>query len=139
VVCILFKEKTMSTKILPDLLYTDDDEWIRVDGDEATIGISDHAQDALSDIVFLELPGAGDSFSKGDTFGVVESVKAAADLMMPVSGEIIEANEDLLDTPEAVNEHPYLSWMIKIKISDAAELDELMDAEAYTKYCEERE
>ncbi len=129
----------MSTKILPGLRYTDDDEWIRVEGDEAFIGVTDYAQDSLSDIVSLELPGAGDSFNKGDTFGVVESVKAAADLLMPVSGEVIEANEDLLDTPEAVNEHPYTSWLVKITLSDPSELDELMDAEAYTAYCEERE
>lgn len=129
----------MSTKILPGLRYTDDDEWIRVEGDEATIGVTDYAQDSLSDIVYLELPGAGDSFNKGDTFGVVESVKAAADLMMPVGGEVIEANEDLLDTPEAVNETPYVAWLVKIKLSDATEVDELMDADAYTAYCEERE
>ncbi|MFN2105664.1 MAG: glycine cleavage system protein GcvH [Candidatus Promineifilaceae bacterium] len=129
----------MSTKILPDLWYTDDDEWIRVDGDTAVIGVSDYAQDSLSDIVYLELPEVGDSFGKGDTFGVIESVKAAADLMMPVGGEIIEVNEDLLDTPEAVNEDPYASWLVKITMSDAAELDDLMDAEAYAAYCEERE
>jgi glycine cleavage system H protein len=129
----------MSTKILPNLLYTEDDEWLRVDGDEALIGVSDYAQDSLSDIVYLEFPSVGDSFSKGDTFGVVESVKAAADLMMPVSGEIIEVNDDLLDTPEAVNEQPYQSWMVKITLSDTAELEDLMDAEAYAAYCEERE
>jgi len=129
----------MSTKILPELRYTDDDDWIRVDGDTAVIGVSDYAQDSLSDVVYLELPGVGDSFGKGDTFGVIESVKAAADLMMPVGGEIIEVNEDLLDTPEAVNEDPYGSWLVKITMSDAAELDDLMDAEAYAAYCEERE
>jgi glycine cleavage system H protein len=129
----------MSTKILPDLLYTDDDEWIRVDANEAFIGITDYAQDSLSDIVYLEFPSVGDSFEKGETFGVVESVKAAGDLMMPVGGEIIEVNEDLLDTPEAVNEMPYESWMVKISISNSAELEALMDAEAYTAYCEERE
>ncbi len=129
----------MSTKILPDLQYTDDDEWVRVDGDMAVIGVSDYAQDSLSDIVYLELPAVGDSFGQGDTFGVIESVKAAADLMMPVGGEIVEVNEDLLDTPEAVNEEPYASWLVKITMSDAAELEALMDAEAYTAYCEERE
>ena len=129
----------MSTKILPNLLYTEDDEWLRVDGNEALIGVSDYAQDSLSDIVYLEFPSVGDSFSKGDTFGVVESVKAAADLMMPVSGEILEVNDDLLDTPEAVNEQPYQSWMVKISVTDPGELEELMDAEAYAAYCEERE
>jgi glycine cleavage system H protein len=129
----------MSTKILPDLWYTDDDEWIRVDGDTADIGVSDYAQDSLSDIVYLELPAVGDSFGQGDTFGVIESVKAAADLMMPVGGEIVEVNEDLLDAPEGVNEDPYGSWLVKITISDADELEDLMDAKAYTTYCEERE
>jgi glycine cleavage system H protein len=129
----------MSTNILPDLRYTDDDEWIRIEGDMAFIGVSDYAQDSLSDIVYLELPGVGESFGKGETFGVIESVKAAADLMMPVGGEVIEVNEDLLDTPEAVNEDPYGSWLIKISPSDPAELEELMDAEAYAAYCEERE
>ena len=129
----------MSTKILPDLLYTDDDEWIRVEGNEAYVGISDYAQDSLSDIVYLEFPSVGDSFEQGDTFGVVESVKAAGDLMMPVGGEIIEVNEGLLDTPEAVNEKPYDSWMVKITISDSVELEGLMDSEAYTAYCKERE
>lgn len=129
----------MSTKILPNLLYTEDDEWIRVEGNEAVIGVTDYAQDSLSDIVFLELPGAGDSFGKGETFGVVESVKAAGDLMMPVGGEVSAVNDDLLDTPEAVNEQPYISWLVKIIVSDPAELEELMDADAYAAYCKERE
>jgi glycine cleavage system H protein len=129
----------MSTKILPDLLYTDDDEWIRVEGDEAVIGVTDYAQDSLSDIVFLEFPLVGDTFEKGDTFGVVESVKAAGDLMTPVSGEIISVNEDLLDTPEVVNEDPYGSWLVRITLSNPADLEDLMDAAAYKSYCEERE
>ncbi|MCB9423016.1 MAG: glycine cleavage system protein H [Ardenticatenaceae bacterium] len=87
------------SKIEAGLLYTKEDEWIKVDGDEATVGVSDHAQDALSDIVYLELPDVGDAFGMGDTFGVVESVKAAADLYMPVSGEVTAVNEDLIDTP----------------------------------------
>ncbi len=129
----------MSTKILPDLRYTEDDEWLRIDGDEATIGVTDYAQDSLSDIVYLELPSDGDSFDKGETFGVVESVKAAADLMMPVGGTIIEVNEDLMDTPEMVNENPYSAWMVKIELTDSSQIEELMDADAYTKYCEERD
>jgi glycine cleavage system H protein len=134
-----YKENQMSLKILPDLRYTEDDEWIRVEGDEATIGVTDYAQDSLSDIVYLELPSEGDTFAQGDTFGVVESVKAASDLMMPVGGEITAVNEDLIDTPESVNEDPYGSWLIKISLGDAGELDALMDAEAYAAYCEERE
>lgn len=127
------------TKIENDLLYTNDDEWIRVDGDEATIGVSDYAQDSLSDIVYLELPEVGESFAEGDAFGVVESVKAAADLYMPVSGEIVDVNEALLDEPEAVNEDPYgKAWMVRIKLSDKSQLDALMDADAYRAYCEER-
>ncbi|NCF67619.1 MAG: glycine cleavage system protein GcvH [Chloroflexi bacterium] len=129
----------MSTKILPDLRYTKEDEWISVEGDEAAIGITDHAQDSLSDIVYLELPPEGDSFEMGDSFGVVESVKAAADLMMPVGGEVMAVNEDLMDEPEALNDDPYGSWLIKIKMSDPSELEQLMDAAAYETYCEERE
>lgn len=107
--------------------------------DEAIIGITDHAQDSLSDIVYLELPDVGDSFGQGDTFGVVESVKAAADLYMPIDGEVTAVNEDLPDTPEAVNEDAYAAWMVKVKIADASQLDALMDADAYTAYLESRD
>ena len=128
------------SNVAAGLFYTKEDEWVKVDGDEATIGVSDHAQDALSDIVYLELPDEGDSFEIGETFGVVESVKAAADLYMPVSGEVTAVNENLTDTPELVNSDPYgAAWLIKIKLSDPAQLDELMDADAYAKYLEERE
>ena len=128
------------SKIVAGLLYTKEDEWIKVEGDEAAVGVTDHAQDALSDIVYLELPDVGDSFDLGDTFGVVESVKAAADLYMPITGEITAVNEDLIDTPELVNSDPYgAAWMVKLKISDTAELDDLMDADAYTTYLEERD
>ncbi len=128
------------SKVVAGLLYTKEDEWIKVDGDEATVGVSDHAQDALSDIVYLELPDVGDAFEMGDTFGVIESVKAAADLYMPISGEITAVNEDLIDTPETVNSDPYgASWMVKIKLSSPAELDDLMDADAYAKFLEERD
>ena len=128
------------TKINDDLLYTRDDEWLRVDGDEATVGVSDYAQNSLSDIVYLEFPSVGDTFGKGDSFGVVESVKAAADLYMPVSGEVIAVNEALLDQPELVNEDPYgEAWMVKVRLDDKSELDDLMDAAAYRTYCEERD
>ena len=127
------------TKIESDLLYTRDDEWIRMDGDVATVGVTDYAQDSLSDIVYLELPDAGDAYEEGDTFGVIESVKAAADLYMPVSGEITEVNEALVDEPEAVNEDPYgRAWMVRVRLSDKSQLDELMDADAYRAYCDER-
>lgn len=127
------------SKVEAGLLYTKEDEWIKVEGDEATVGVTDHAQDALSDIVFLELPEVGSTYAMGDTFGVVESVKAAGDLYIPVSGEVIAANEDLLDTPELVNSDPYgEAWMVKIKLTKPEELDALMDADAYTKYLETR-
>ena len=126
--------------IIPDdLLYTKEDEWIKVEGEEGTVGITDYAQDALSDIVYVELPDEGESFETGDTFGVVESVKAAADLYMPISGEIVGVNEDLPDAPEVVNSDPYGDgWLVKIQISDLSELDDLMDASAYGDYCDER-
>lgn len=127
------------TKIEQGLLYTRDDEWVRVEGDEGTVGITDYAQDALSDIVFLELPEVGGHFEAGEAFGVVESVKAAADLNMPVSGEILSANEGLLDTPELLNSDPYdAAWLVKIRISDPGQLEGLMDATAYEVYCQER-
>ncbi len=128
------------SKVEAGLLYTKDDEWVKVAGDEAKVGVTDHAQDALSDIVYLELPNIGDSFEQGDTFGVIESVKAAADLYLPVSGEVTAVNDDLIDTPELVNSDPYgAAWMVTIKLSNPAELDALMDTDAYKTYCEERD
>ncbi len=113
-----------------ELKYTKNDEWIRIAGDEGTIGITDYAQDQLSDIVFVEyLVDIGDSVDKDDTFATVESVKAAADVYMPVAGEIVAVNEDLPDAPEQVNSDPYgEAWMIKIKVSDSSQLDDLLDA-----------
>jgi len=128
------------SNIPTDLKYTKEDEWIRVDGDEATVGITDYAQDSLSDIVYLELPDVGDSFAMGDTFGVVESVKAAADLYMPLSGEVTAVNEALIDAPETVNADPYgEAWMIRLRMSDPSQLDDLMDAAAYTEYLADRD
>jgi glycine cleavage system H protein len=113
-------------------LYQDSHEWIRIEGDEATIGISDYAQSELNDVVYVELPEVGDSLEKGDEFGSVESVKAASELYMPVSGEIIAINGELEDSPERVNEDAFgKGWMIRIRLMDAHELEDLLDAEAY--------
>ncbi len=123
-----------------DLKYTETDEWIRVNGNEATIGLTDYAQDQLNDIVYVEHPDVGAAFARGDAFGVVESVKAASDMHMPVSGTVTAVNEKLEDEPEIVNSDPYgEGWFIKITISDPSELESLMDAAAYEKYCDERE
>ncbi len=123
-----------------DLKYTKHDEWIRIEGDQGTVGITDFAQDELSDVVYVEVSAAvGETLEKGAIFGVVESVKAAADLYLPITGEILEINEALADTPEQVNVSPYGdAWMIRIKIADPAELEGLMDAAAYEKSTQER-
>ena len=121
-----------------DLLYTDHDEWVRVDGDEVATGITDYAQDQLSDIVYVELPEVGDTFDKGEPYGVVESVKAASDIFMPVGGEIVAINEQLEDAPEIVNQDPYgKGWFVRIKMSDQSDLDGLMDAAAYQAQLDE--
>jgi glycine cleavage system H protein len=127
------------TKIVDGLYYTKDDEWLLVEGDEATVGISDYAQNALSDIVYVDLPSVGETLNAGEAFGVVESVKAAADLFAPVSGEVTAVNDDLPDQPETVNSDPYgAAWMIRVRLSDKSELDSLMDAAAYRTYCDSR-
>jgi len=125
-------------EIRDGLFYTNDDEWISVEGDIATIGITDYAQDALSDIVYVELPDTDESFDAGDTFGTVESVKAVADLFMPVSGTVTDANTELEDAPERLNEVPFDAWIVKVAMSDKSQLDALMDAVAYKAYCESR-
>ena len=115
------------------------DEWLRVEGTEGIIGISDYAQDQLSDLVFIELPRVGAAFTLGQTFGVVESVKAAADLNMPVAGEIIAVNAALETSPEVMNKDPFGDgWIIRIKILDVGEVEGLMDEAAYKEYCESR-
>jgi glycine cleavage system H protein len=126
-------------KFPDDLKYTESDEWIRVEGDVATLGISDYAQDALNDLVYVEFPEVGTALDKGDNFGEVESVKAASELYCPIAGEVIEVNEGLEDEPEVVNADPYgQGWMVKIRITDDAGLADLMDAAAYKAYCESR-
>lgn len=114
-----------------DIKYSDDHEWVKSDGDEALIGISDFAQDQLGDIVFVEMPEVGDSFDKGDEFGSLESVKAVSEMYIPIGGEVVEVNEALEDAPELVNEDPYGNWIIKVKVADAGEYDSLLDAEQY--------
>ena len=124
-----------------NLKYAKTDEWVKLDGNVATIGISDYAQDQLSDIVYVEYnKDPGDTIKKDDTLATIESVKAAGDVNSPVSGKVIEVNESLVDHPEFLNDDPYeKAWMIKVEISDMSEVDQLMSAADYEKYCEERE
>lgn len=128
----------MMSKILEGLYYSDDHEWVKVLDDETVlIGISDFAQSELGDVVFVDVPEVGDEIVQGDEFGAVESVKAASDLIAPVSGEVIEVNDDLIGEPEKVNEEPYDSWFIKVKLSNAKELDDLMDHLGYKDIIDE--
>ncbi len=122
-----------------DLKYARSDEWLRIEGNEGTVGVSDYAQDALNDVVFVELPEVGAKFARGEAFGVVESVKAASDLNMPVSGTITAVNKAVEDEPELVNTDPYeKAWLIKFTVDNPVEADNLMDAAAYEAYCESR-
>ena len=122
-----------------DLKYAESDEWVRIEGDTATFGISDYAQDALNDIVYIELPEVGDKLEKGKPFGTVESVKAASDLYAHVSGTVIEVNSALEDEPEVINADPYgKGWMVKIKLDGTPDLLGLMDAAAYSAFNENR-
>ncbi len=123
-----------------DLKYQKTDEWVKIEDDIAVIGISDYAQDALSDVVFVEFEvEVGDQVAVGDTYATIESVKAASDVNIPVSGEVIEINDGLADSPEILNSDPYgEGWMIKVKIADLEELANLLDAESYEAYCNER-
>ncbi len=116
-----------------NLKYTRDHEWVKVEGDIATVGITDYAQDQLGDIVFVDIQTQGETLAKEEVFGAIEAVKTVADALMPVSGEIIEVNPGLEDAPQNVNSDPYgEGWMIKVKMSDPSELDSLLDADAYT-------
>lgn len=124
-------------KILDDLRYAESHEWVKVDGDIATVGISDYAQHALGNIVYVDMPEVGDEVSQGEDFGAVESVKAASDLLSPVSGEVVEINEALEDEPELLNQDAYANWIMKVKMSDPSEIDNLLDGAAYAKLCEE--
>jgi glycine cleavage system H protein len=122
-------------KLDPECKYSEEHEWIRVEGEEAVIGISDYAQEQLSDVVYVELPEVGDTFARGDIVAVVESVKAASDVYIPVSGEILEINETLEDSPEVVNEDPFgEAWFVRIVLADPSELDDLLDPAAYQAF-----
>ncbi len=125
------------SKVLENLRYADSHEWVLVEGDVATVGITDYAQHALGNIVYVDMPEAGDEVTAGEEFGAVESVKAASDLISPVSGEVLEVNEALEDAPELINEDAFANWIMKVKISDASEIENLLDAAAYAKVCEE--
>lgn len=124
-------------KIVEGLKYSKDHEWVKVEGNLATIGITDFAQHSLGDIVYIELPEIGDTIGKDETFGVVESVKAASDVYLPVSGTIVKINEALVDEPELVNADAFENWIVCVEMDNLAELDELMDAAAYETICNE--
>jgi glycine cleavage system H protein len=126
----------MDYNIPENLLYTEEHEWINVDGDTATLGITDFAQSSLGDIVFVEVPEVGDAVSKGSSFGVVESIKSVSDLYSPIDGEVLERNEDVEGSPEGINSAAYDSWLIKIKITDKTQLESLMNAQSYTTFCQ---
>ena len=126
-------------KVPSDLKYTKNDEWLRIEGNSATVGITDYAQDQLNDIVYVEFPDVGAEIAQGSTLGVVESVKAASDIYMPVGGTITEVNSALEDAPELINSDPYgKGWLAKFILKNASEADGLLDAAAYTTYCENR-
>jgi glycine cleavage system H protein len=118
-----------------DLRYSEEHEWVRVDGDTATMGISDYAQDQLGDIVYLDLPAVGASVKQFEKLGEIESVKAVSDLYSPASGEVIDVNQEAVDSPELVNNDAYgRGWLVKVRLSDTTEIDKLMDAQAYDEF-----
>ena len=124
------------SKVLEGLYYSESHEYVRVEGEYGYIGITDYAQNALGNVVYVDMPEVDDEVTAGEEFGAVESVKAASDLMSPVSGTVVEVNEALEDQPELVNQDAYENWIIKVEMSDKSELDSLMDATAYATFCE---
>ena len=126
-------------KTIEGLFYSESHEWVKVDGETAIIGISDHAQQAMGNIVYVDMPEEEDEVTADEDFGAVESVKAASDLISPVSGVVVEVNEALADAPELLNKDAYENWIIKEKMDDPEELKNLMDAAAYEKFCENEE
>lgn len=127
----------METK--KELLYSNDHEWIKVEGEKAYIGITDYAQHALGEIVYVELPNVDDELNAGDVFGVIESVKAASDSYLPITGKVLEVNEALSDSPQLINEDPYGSWIVSVEITDKASLDSLMNEQEYIEFCSKEE
>ena len=119
------------------IFYAESHEYVKVEGDFGYVGITDYAQEQLGNVVYVDAPEVDDEVSQGEEFGAVESVKAASDLMSPVSGTVVEVNEALADSPELINEDAYANWIIKVQLSDKSELDNLMDAAAYTNLCAE--
>lgn len=126
-------------KTIEGLYYSESHEWIKVEGEYGYIGITDHAQQAMGNIVYVDMPEADDEVTQGEDFGAVESVKAASDLISPVSGTVVETNEALADAPELLNADAYANWIIKVKIDNPDELASLMNATDYQKYCEENQ
>ena len=123
-------------KVMVGLYYSESHEYVRVEGNTGFIGISDYAQHALGNVVYVDMPEVDDEVSAGEEFGAVESVKAASDLISPVTGVVVEVNEALEDQPELINVDPYANWIIKVELSDMSDLDNLMDAKAYAAFCE---
>ena len=122
-------------KVIEGLYYSESHEYVRVEGDYGFIGITDYAQNALGNVVYVDMPEVDDEVAVGEEFGAVESVKAASDLYSPVSGTVVEINEALEDTPELINQDAYENWIIKVELSDKGDLDNLMDAAAYEEFC----
>ncbi len=122
-------------KVIDGLYYTESHEFVKVDGNIGTIGITDYAQSALGNVVYVDMPDVDDEVEAGEEFGAVESVKAASDLNSPVSGKVVEINEALEDKPELINQDAFGNWIIKVELSDKSELDTLMDAKAYEEFC----
>ena len=124
------------SKTIEGLRYSESHEWVKVEGNIAVIGITDYAQESLGDLSYVDLPDVDDEVTAGEDFGAVESVKAASDLICPVSGKIVEVNEELDDAPELLNQDAFANWIIKVEMSNPAELDALLDAKAYEAVCE---
>lgn len=122
-------------KVIEGLYYSESHEYVKIEGDFAYVGITDYAQNALGNVVYVDLPEVDDEVEANEDFGAVESVKAASDLISPVTGTVVEVNEALEDKPELLNENPFENWIIKVKLSDTAEIDNLMDAQSYEDFC----